>query len=35
VLFVIFIITANVTFLAYDYMIPLLDVPFRRIKKII
>jgi len=35
VLFVIFIITANVAFLAYDYMIPLLDVPFRKIKKII
>ena len=35
VLFVIFIITANVTFFAYDYMIPLLDVPFRKIKKII
>ena len=35
VLFVIFIITANVTFFAYDYMIPLLDVPFKRIKNII
>ena len=35
VLFVIFIITANVTFFAYDYMIPLLDVSFRKIKKII
>ena len=34
VLFVIFIITANVTFFAYDYMIPLLDVPFERIKNI-
>lgn len=35
VLFVIFIITANVTFFAYDYMILLLDVPFKRIKNII
>ena len=35
VLFFIFIVTANVTFFAYDYMIPLLDVPFRRIKNII
>lgn len=35
VLFVIFIITANVTFFAYDYMIPLLDVAFKRIKNII
>lgn len=34
-LFVIFVITANVTFFAYDYMIPLLDVPFKRIKSII
>ncbi|MBQ1236284.1 MAG: hypothetical protein IIX72_04865, partial [Oscillospiraceae bacterium] len=34
VLFMIFIATANVTFFAYDYMIPLLDVPFRRIKNI-
>jgi len=34
-IFVIFIITANVTFFAYDYMIPLLDVPFLRIRKII
>lgn len=35
VLFIIFIIAANVTFFAYDYMIPLLDVPFNRIKSII
>ena len=35
VLFVIFIITANVTFFAYDYMLPLLDAPFKRIKNII
>lgn len=35
VLFIIFIITANITFFAYDYMIPLLDVPFNRIKNII
>jgi len=34
VLFVIFIITANVSFFAYDYMIPLLDVAFERIKNI-
>lgn len=34
-LFIIFIITANVTFLAYDYMIPLLDLPLKRIKNII
>ena len=35
VLFVIFIITANVTYFAYDYMIPFLNVPFKRIKNII
>lgn len=33
-LFVIFIITANITFFAYDYMIPLLDIPLKRIKHI-
>lgn len=33
-LFVIFIITANVTFFAYDYMIPLLDITLRRIRNI-
>ena len=35
VLFAVFIVTANVTFFAYDYMIPLLDEPFKRIKNII
>ena len=35
IVFIIFIITANVTFLAYDYMIPLLDAPMKRIKDII
>ena len=35
ILFIIFIITANVTFLAYDYMIPLLDVPLQRFKNIV
>ena len=31
----IFIVTANVVFFAYDYMLPGLDAPFERIKKII
>ena len=34
-LFIVFILTANVTFFAYDYMLPGLDVPFARIKRII
>lgn len=34
-LFIIFILTANVTFFAYDYMLPGLDILFARIKNII
>ena len=35
VLFVVFIMTANVVFFAYDYMIPGLEAPFKKIQKII
>ena len=34
-IFIIFILTANVTFFTYDYMLPGLDTPFARIKNII